>query len=734
MCTPQTLSCEPSQIPLPSTPPIPAPSTPAPPTAEPSQQPDPSPSNSSHAAPPSSSTASSSQPRTSTSTTTSSRQELVHPAFRDSGANRGSTELLKATYIGYKDPRLSTEVPKRGGSEDPGPIVLSERTEEKNINPGTEGVVVSSPDIADGLTTATPPIDIALTNEGSVSSSNSGQLFSGGSSSPKEDEASSSWEDNLNDLAQYSAEIKADANRRSTWHVPERRKLPKPSSVPASPQLEHDIPDLAVPTKTIRRSHSTSEIPRRPVSQSPRPVARPPKEWTLVVPEGSDTMSLFMLGRKMTGAARSALLQGPKLAVVNALTGETYAKAVPERMLLQFCGTKVVDRLRSKPGAVQVIEIPDLDAEQGGIERVIRYMRRCCGTAHGRPTGELRVPPSVMEGIETVRACRVLGLNTDADRIEDYVVNEVLGNRALKLEDVELVWEGYHGKLRKTAYADVVLWYILNHIVGDVAAFTGGIGFLLELDDYKALRDRVKVEVVDAKWRFEKREQFLRRCALERKTERLMKEKRRMSRRDVDTELDKGDGGALDKVSIRAWKRLSGYSSDVDLEGAVGSLSRNPLSSLSLPSSRNQTSMLNQALPESAVAAASSSRLSTNPTPQGEPTVRVHHVDYTNYTRPEAPPRTAQALWKDLPGFDIPYADSWPGGRDPSPSLPERKTARDRLSVQMREDDRARIAPWTTGASNQAEAGAAPRGCCLRGWRVKVAELTGKRGSGLGPK
>ncbi|KAI4649808.1 uncharacterized protein J4E79_009654 [Alternaria viburni] len=224
-----------------------------------------------------------------------------------------------------------------------------------------------------------------------------------------------------------------------------------------------------------------------------------------------------------------ALKSGFTVDVVNADTKKIYVRNVPLRMLWHFCGASVLDRfIPDRDGRPDLLKIPVEEAEKAGVARVMRYMRRACKAASVRPTGELRVPPSLAAGIETIRACRVFGLHADADRIKDVMIDEWIGNEAWYMTDehVELIWDGYHGSLRDTVFGDVIVWFILTEVQDKSHPLAEEIRWMLEQDEYETLKARVTDEVQRKMWRLEDHDQFLGRCSWER-AERMRKEEGR---------------------------------------------------------------------------------------------------------------------------------------------------------------------------------------------------------------
>lgn len=253
------------------------------------------------------------------------------------------------------------------------------------------------------------------------------------------------------------------------------------------------------------------------------------KNWKRLAPLEGHTGRLFDTMQHTDNKTLVALKSGFTVDIVNADTKKIYVRNVPLRMLWHFCGTSVLDRfIPDRDGRPDLLKIPMEEAEKSGVARVIRYMRRACKAASVRPTGELRVPPSLAAGIETMRACRVFGLHADADRLEDVMIDEWIGNEAWYMTDehVELIWDGYHGSLRDTVFGDVIVWFVLTEVQDKSHPLAEEIRWMLEQNEYETLKARVTEEVQRKIWRLEDHDQFLGRCSWER-AERMRKEEER---------------------------------------------------------------------------------------------------------------------------------------------------------------------------------------------------------------
>ncbi|KAF2243520.1 hypothetical protein BU26DRAFT_581741 [Trematosphaeria pertusa] len=260
---------------------------------------------------------------------------------------------------------------------------------------------------------------------------------------------------------------------------------------------------------------------RAPQERSPPEQIKHSKEWNPVEPVDSTRKSLHELRDMAKPRELAQLLSGRRFSIMNGSTGEIYIKNVPYRMLNYFCGFDVINGLLLKDDDAPIaLEVPDSNAEKGGVARVVRYMKKCCAPQGTRPTGELMVPPSLKEGIETVRACKVLGLPADAERIQTYLVREKIAKGQSSMEDVGLLWKGYRGSLRESAFVDALVWYVLKTFM---------------TDEYAPLRERLRQELGRGKFREETKQEFLERCEAERMGAGGRKEKQKSGTSEKET-------------------------------------------------------------------------------------------------------------------------------------------------------------------------------------------------------
>jgi hypothetical protein len=271
-------------------------------------------------------------------------------------------------------------------------------------------------------------------------------------------------------------------------------------------------------------------ISPRPPSTSSSSRRRKKKPYKSLSPISNNPRGLFDIVQRSTAKELALCRCGLKVDIVNATTREIYVRKVPMRMLWHLCGAAVLERLADEE-RVDVLKIPTEEAEKSGIARVVRYMRRACAAPIVRPTGELRIPGfSISAGIETIRACRVFGLEADAQRIEELIVHSWMHNKEWYMTDehVELTWEGYHGLLRETALGDAIVWFVLNEVQNGTHPLAEEIRWMLGQEEYESLKERVHDENSDVRkrWRHESRRQYLERCRAEREQKQRKEEER----------------------------------------------------------------------------------------------------------------------------------------------------------------------------------------------------------------
>lgn len=280
-----------------------------------------------------------------------------------------------------------------------------------------------------------------------------------------------------------------------------------------------DVPETSVksfdepfmPDAATATSPSSDPLySRRPPPSRTRSASKRTKITVVFDP----SKSIFSNAKASSVPFLQSLLDSPKVDILNKETGEVYIKGVSLDMLKYFCGRAIIDSLLYS----NTIRVPPTHASRDGIVRVIRYIRRCCQGPSRRPTGELRTPPSIKEGIATSLACRFFYLDADAEHLEKLVVQDFIGSPRFFVtdEDIELIWCGYEERLRETPFGDAVVWFVLEHVMSRTHALADEVRWLLEQEAYGDLKTRVRCELKKAEWRSMGRKAFLAQCLKDR--------------------------------------------------------------------------------------------------------------------------------------------------------------------------------------------------------------------------
>lgn len=114
-----------------------------------------------------------------------------------------------------------------------------------------------------------------------------------------------------------------------------------------------------------------------------------------------------------------------------------------------------------------------------------------------------------------MRACRVLGLHADAERIEGLIVRKWMGRVTWEMtaEHVEMICNGFSGSLWDTAYGDAVVWCVLKGERDEEVERMLEFG---EFGKYEELKERIEGEREMGLWEGEDRDAFLDRCKMQR--------------------------------------------------------------------------------------------------------------------------------------------------------------------------------------------------------------------------
>jgi hypothetical protein len=148
----------------------------------------------------------------------------------------------------------------------------------------------------------------------------------------------------------------------------------------------------------------------------------------------------------------------------------------------------------------------------------------------------------------------VFGLEADAERIQDLIVGVWLA-QCVSVEHIELMWNGYEAQLRETGFGDAVVWFVLRESWRDENGGKEEVEWILEQEEYKELKERVRREVGLRLWKGERRETFLKRCAEERKQREVqltnlerkkeMRRERSDGRQEVNKKMGDSTNGSL---------------------------------------------------------------------------------------------------------------------------------------------------------------------------------------------
>jgi hypothetical protein len=284
---------------------------------------------------------------------------------------------------------------------------------------------------------------------------------------------------------------------------------------------------------------AAAEFRSDPPQAPPRPTGIHQRTTAPIWCAREDT--LFKIACNSNRKELAKCLSGATINIANGSTGETYVTNVPERMLLHFCGEEVLEQLLPSYGAVQdVLEIPTSEAEGLAIARVIRFMKRCCSPTSHKASGEMRIPPSIRDGLETIRACRVLGLLADAERIEKLMSRDWMGSEAWEMTDetIDLIWSAYFGEFRESEMGDAIVWFVLNETQKNTMGLAEETWWLLDQEEYRTLKHRVREETVARHWRTESRVEFLDRCKKERQWMQRKRARRERKAREREARIE----------------------------------------------------------------------------------------------------------------------------------------------------------------------------------------------------
>jgi hypothetical protein len=270
-------------------------------------------------------------------------------------------------------------------------------------------------------------------------------------------------------------------------------------------------------------SASTMKIPLEPTRPSalrrdtPMPnFSSPPvtsKSRTHKLPSPPPNLTMYQYALRTSPKTLVYLLSDPKLDIINSATREIYVSHVPIRMLEFFCGSEILHHLSHNETS---LDLPSPQAEKEGIAKVLRFMTRLCRPRSHSSCGDMRIPQGatfLKDGIETVRACRVLNLSPDAERLSRHIVSSLTFTDDI----VDTMWSKYDGILRGSVFGDAVVWYILKGMQCEDHGLKEELLSLLEHEEFAELKQRVRVEIKFRMWRNESKEEYLDRWSEERR-------------------------------------------------------------------------------------------------------------------------------------------------------------------------------------------------------------------------
>jgi hypothetical protein len=90
-------------------------------------------------------------------------------------------------------------------------------------------------------------------------------------------------------------------------------------------------------------------------------------------------------------------------------------------------------------------------------------------------------------------------------------------NGRISDEHIDLIWNGYFTRLRETSFGEAVVWFILREMQSNENMLVEDLMLLMEQEEYKELKEKVRQENKIRLWRQESRDEFLDRWATERR-------------------------------------------------------------------------------------------------------------------------------------------------------------------------------------------------------------------------
>jgi uncharacterized protein (DUF3820 family) len=87
-------------------------------------------------------------------------------------------------------------------------------------------------------------------------------------------------------------------------------------------------------------------------------------------------------------------------------------------------------------------------------------------------------------------------------------VNSVL-NGHISDENIDLIWNGYYTRLLETTLGEAVVWFILKEMQSGENGVVEELMQLVEREEFKELKERIREGNRIRLWRRESREEFL---------------------------------------------------------------------------------------------------------------------------------------------------------------------------------------------------------------------------------
>lgn len=140
---------------------------------------------------------------------------------------------------------------------------------------------------------------------------------------------------------------------------------------------------------------------------------------------------------------------GPTLDIVEEGTDRKFATAVPKKLLVLFCGRKVVNRFlrtieqkyngsRDISKVVQELCFPRYFVNHVGVQIVIAWMHQACYTPE-REMKPIRIPENLFAALSLSRTLTALGLHRDANRVDKRIANHHY-KRPMYPDEIVSIW------------------------------------------------------------------------------------------------------------------------------------------------------------------------------------------------------------------------------------------------------------------------------------------------------